>query len=217
MVSNYSRFHTVTGYLRRYTPEWIVVALGIPTLVQLFEEVHYKNLEGGVLEAPGRLLSGSVTLCVYPCRNPESAEIVDAGSFRAVPRLHHLYDYNYVIASDGDMMEWVSSEPASLAWHLGLGKLNVFYDSNRITIEGSTELAFSEDMLKRFDSYGWRTLPAIAALVARAKSGDNRPTIIRLESVIGKEANVMEGKHKEGARSALPTTRLTTAFDRAVT
>jgi hypothetical protein len=54
MVSNYSRFHTVTGYLRRYTPEWIVVALGIPTLVQLFEEVHYKNLEGGVLEAPGR-------------------------------------------------------------------------------------------------------------------------------------------------------------------
>jgi transketolase len=116
---------------------------------------------------------------------------------------HRIVDhYTYVIASDGDMMEGVSGEAASLAGHLGLGKLIVFYDSNRITIEGSTELAFSEDVLKRFESYGWRTLqasaydvPAIADLVARAKSGGERPTIIRLESVIGKGAPTMEGKH----------------------
>ncbi len=116
---------------------------------------------------------------------------------------HKIVDhYTYVIASDGDMMEGVSSEAASLAGHLGLGKLIVFYDSNHITIEGSTDLAFSEDVLKRFESYGWRTLqasaydlPAIAALVAQAKAAADRPTVIRLESIIGKGAPTMEGKH----------------------
>jgi transketolase len=116
---------------------------------------------------------------------------------------HKIVDhYTYVIASDGDMMEGVASEAASLAGHLGLGKLIVFYDSNHITIEGSTDLSFSEDVLKRFESYGWRTLqagaydlPAIAALVAQAKGAGDRPTIIRLESVIGKGAPTMEGKH----------------------
>jgi transketolase len=116
---------------------------------------------------------------------------------------HKIVDhYTYVIASDGDMMEGVSSEAASLAGHLGLGKLIVFYDSNHITIEGSTDLAFSEDVLKRFESYGWRTLqasaydlPAIAALVAQAKATADRPTVIRLESIIGKGAPTMEGKH----------------------
>jgi hypothetical protein len=93
MVSNYSRFHTVIGYLRRYTPEWIVVALGIPTLVQLFEEQHYRDLEGGVLEALGRLLAGPVTLCVYPWSNPRTGEIVDAARFRAPDRLRHLYEH----------------------------------------------------------------------------------------------------------------------------
>jgi hypothetical protein len=93
MVSNYSRFHTVTGYLRRYTPEWLVMALGLPTLVQLFEEGHYKDLEGGVLEALGRLLSGPVTLCVYPWKNPRTGETVDAASFRAPAHLRHLYEH----------------------------------------------------------------------------------------------------------------------------
>jgi hypothetical protein len=93
MVSNYSRFHTVIGYLRRYTPEWIVLALGIPTLVQLFEEEHYSDLEGGVLEALGRLLSGPVTLCVYPWKNPQTGELVDAAGFRLPDRLRHLYEH----------------------------------------------------------------------------------------------------------------------------
>ena len=64
----------------------------------------------------------------------------------------------FVLASDGDMMEGVASEASSLAGHLGLGKLIVFYDSNSITIEGSTALAFSEDVLKRYEGYGWQTL-----------------------------------------------------------
>jgi len=72
---------------------------------------------------------------------------------------HEVVDhYTYVIASDGDMMEGVSSEACSLAGHLRLSKLIVFYDDNHITIEGSTELAFSEGVADRFRAYGWHVL-----------------------------------------------------------
>ncbi len=109
----------------------------------------------------------------------------------------------YVLAGDGDMMEGVTAEAASLAGHLGLGKLIVFYDSNHITIEGKTDLAFSEDVLKRYEGYGWRTadasmydLPRITQLVADAKKAGDRPTIIRLESTIGKSAPTKAGTAK---------------------
>ena len=109
----------------------------------------------------------------------------------------------YVLASDGDMMEGVASEAASLAGHLGLGKLIVFYDSNSITIEGSTALAFSENVLKRFEGYGWRTLAGsmydiegIAAMVAEAKKSADRPTMIQLTSIIGKGAPTRAGTAK---------------------
>jgi transketolase len=111
--------------------------------------------------------------------------------------------WTYVLASDGDMMEGVASEACSLAGHLRLGKLIVFYDSNRITIEGSTDLAFSENVLARFDAYGWRTmsgsmydLEGIAGMVGRAKQAADRPTIILLESVIGKGAPTRAGTAK---------------------
>src|SRR5688572_23223285 len=69
---------------------------------------------------------------------------------------HEIVDhFVYAIASDGDLMEGVASEAASLAGHLKLGKLIYFWDDNDITIEGSTSLAFTEDVLKRFDAYGW--------------------------------------------------------------
>ncbi|MEE9256135.1 MAG: transketolase [bacterium] len=69
---------------------------------------------------------------------------------------HGIVDHRtYVFASDGDLLEGASHEAASLAGHLGLGKLIVLYDDNRITIEGSTDLAYSEDVAKRFESYGW--------------------------------------------------------------
>ncbi|HUI70440.1 MAG TPA: TonB-dependent receptor [Spirochaetia bacterium] len=91
MVSNYSRFHNVTSYLRRYTHERIVMVLGIPTLQQLFDEEHYRDLEGGVLEALGRLMRGPVTLYVYPWKNSETGEVVTAQTFEPHRALRHLY------------------------------------------------------------------------------------------------------------------------------
>jgi transketolase len=102
----------------------------------------------------------------------------------------------WVIASDGDMMEGVSSEAASLAGHLGLGRLTVIYDDNHITIEGNTDLSFSENVAQRFESYGWRTLRvdngndlvAIDAALARAGTSEDRPTLIVLRTIIGDPA-----------------------------
>jgi len=98
----------------------------------------------------------------------------------------------YAICSDGDLMEGVSSEAASVAGHLKLGKLIYFWDDNNITIEGSTDLAFTEDVLARFAAYGWHTdriddandLDAIDAAIRRAKD-DPRPSMIGVKSVIG--------------------------------
>ena len=130
------------------------------------------------------------------------AERVLAAKFNTATRA--VIDHStYVLASDGDMMEGVASEACSLAGHLGLGKLVVFYDSNRITIEGSTELAFSENVLKRFEGYGWQALsgdmydmPGIMSMVEQAKRTADRPTIILLKSVIGKGAPTRAGTAK---------------------
>lgn len=110
--------------------------------------------------------------------------------------------YTYVLAGDGCLMEGVSSEAASLAGHLQLGKLIVFYDSNGITIEGSTDIAFTEDVQKRFEAYGWQTLSGsaydysqIAGLVEKAKEDKNRPALIKLDSVIGYGAPTKAGTH----------------------
>jgi transketolase len=103
--------------------------------------------------------------------------------------------YTYVLAGDGCLQEGVSGEAASLAGHLGLGKLIVFYDSNKITIDGSTDLAFTEDTAKRYEAYGWQVLRGsmyrfeeIARLTAQAKAETGKPSLIILTSIIGKGA-----------------------------
>ncbi len=130
------------------------------------------------------------------------AERVLAARFNT-PQHAVIDHYTYVLASDGDMMEGVASEAASIAGHLGLSKLIAFYDSNRITIEGGTDLAFSEDVLRRYSGYGWQTLSSsaydvetITKHIETAKSTKDRPTIIRLESVIGKGAPTKAGTSK---------------------
>ena len=101
--------------------------------------------------------------------------------------------YIYAIVSDGDLMEGVASEAASLAGHLKLGKLIYLYDDNRVTIEGFTDLAFSENVPKRFEAYGWHTstvedgndLAAIDAAVRDAQSVGDRPSLISVKTIIG--------------------------------
>lgn len=105
-----------------------------------------------------------------------------------------LIDHNiYAIVSDGDLMEGVASEAASLAGHLKLGKLIYLYDDNKVTIEGFTDLAFSEDVPKRFEAYGWHTvtvedgndLEAIEAAVREAQSVGTKPSLISVKTTIG--------------------------------
>ncbi len=102
----------------------------------------------------------------------------------------------WVFASDGDLMEGVASEACSLAGHLGLGKLGIVYDDNRITIDGETSLAFSEDVASRFAGYGWRVLRvddgndlvAIDRAFADMRGATDRPTLLILHTVIADPA-----------------------------
>ena len=100
--------------------------------------------------------------------------------------------YVYSICSDGDLMEGISSEAASIAGHLGLGNLIYFYDDNNISIEGETRLSFSEDVKKRFEGFGWHVLTidghdraAIRKAIRRAHKETARPTLIACRTVIG--------------------------------
>lgn len=111
--------------------------------------------------------------------------------------------YTYALVGDGDLMEGVSYEASSLAGHLGLGKLVVFFDSNGITIEGSTKLCFTEDIKKRFRACNWRVLQGSAYDIKRiirlsrtAKQETHRPTLIIMSSMIAKGSATLAGSHK---------------------
>ncbi|MGC8595261.1 MAG: transketolase [Candidatus Kryptoniota bacterium] len=101
--------------------------------------------------------------------------------------------YTYVLAGDGDIMEGISAEAASLAGHLKLGKLIVFYDDNHITIEGNTNLALSEDVLRRFQAYGWHTeyiadgndIDSIEKVIMSARAESGKPSLIAVRTHIG--------------------------------
>jgi transketolase len=107
---------------------------------------------------------------------------------------HEVVDHHtWVLASDGDLMEGVASEACSLAGHLGLGKLNVLYDQNHITLSGTTSLTFTEDVAARFAAYGWHVqqvadgndLAAIDAALAAARAVTQQPSIILVRTIIG--------------------------------
>lgn len=112
--------------------------------------------------------------------------------------------YTFVLGGDGCMMEGITSEAMSLAGTLGLGKLIVLYDSNKISIEGSTDIAFTEDVKKRFEAFGFQTLVVedgndlaeIGAAIEAAKADLSRPTMITVKTKIG------FGSPREGMASA---------------
>lgn len=109
--------------------------------------------------------------------------------------------YTYVLCGDGCLQEGVASEAASLAGTMGLSKLILLYDCNHITIEGSTDVAFTENVMKRFEAYGWDVAEvkdgndpdAIAAAIAAAKKTD-RPSLIQIDTQIGYGAPNKQGK-----------------------
>jgi transketolase len=119
---------------------------------------------------------------------------------------HEIVDhYTYVLASDGDMMEGVQSEAASLAGHLRLHKLVVLYDDNHVTIEGHTPLTFSEDVKARFEAYRWdvqevgdgNDIEAVTAAIERARRQLERPSLIAVRTQIG-----YGSPHKQDTSSA---------------
>ena len=112
--------------------------------------------------------------------------------------------YTYVIAGDGDLQEGVTSEAASLAGHQELGNLIAIYDSNQISIEDDTDIAYSENVRQRYEAYGWQVLevdwrtgndmsadgyredlPALYSAIENAKAESGKPTLIILKTIIG--------------------------------
>ena len=117
---------------------------------------------------------------------------------------HNIVDhYTYAIVTDGDLMEGISSETGSLAGHLKLGKLIYLYDNNHISIEGSTDIAFTEDRAKRFEAFGWQVLfvkdgndvELIDEKIKEAKK-DPRPSIIICDTQIGYGLPTKQGTKK---------------------
>src|ERR1700743_786855 len=139
-------------------------------------EVTTGPLGQGLAMSIGRAMAGKHVPAGY---NKPGLDIVD----------HH----TYVLCGDGDLMEGVSHEAASLAGTLGLGKLIVFYDDNLISLDGPTELSFTEDVTKRFEAYHWHVqhvadgndLVAIEAAILAAKAETTKPSLIRVRTVIG--------------------------------
>ncbi len=118
---------------------------------------------------------------------------------------HKVVDhYTYAITGDGCLMEGLSSEASSLAGTLKLGKLIVMYDKNNITIEGDTDLAFTEDVAKRYEAYGWHVitvedgntdLDSIDKAIAAAKAVTDKPSMIIVKTLIGYGCPPMQGDH----------------------
>lgn len=122
------------------------------------------------------------------------AESIEAAKFNTAE--HKIVDhYTYALCGEGCLEEGVSSEVSSFAGHNKLGKLIVFYDQNKISIDGSTDITFTEDIGKRYEAYGWQVLKGdmydvegLLKLIEEAKKCSDKPSLIMLKSVIGKFA-----------------------------
>lgn len=145
------------------------------------------GLTAGVETSTGPLGQGFATACGMAMAEAHLAAMLNTSDHRVIDHR------TYVLCSDGDLMEGISSEAASLAGSLKLGKLIVLYDDNDISIEGSTELAFTENVSLRFEAYGWHVLEvpdgndrdAVSRALDEAKSRDDRPSLIRVKTRIG--------------------------------
>jgi hypothetical protein len=93
LISKYGEYHRLAGYLFRYTKKMIGIALGVPSLRELFEEKYYADLEGGILESFGRLFKNALKIYAYPLQEPATGAIITAANLRVAPHLQHLHAY----------------------------------------------------------------------------------------------------------------------------
>jgi transketolase len=148
---------------------------------------HPENVAtSGVEMATGPLGQGISTAVGMAIAEAHLAAVFNRPDF---PIVDH---YTYGICSDGDLMEGVAQEACSLAGHLRLGKLIFLYDDNNITIDGRTDLAYTEDVTKKFEALGWQVLAcdgmdidAVDRCLTEAKANTERPTLIRARTIIG--------------------------------
>ena len=108
LISKYGEYHRLAAYLFRYTKKMIGIALGVPSLRELFEEKYYADLEGGILESFGRLFKNALKVYAYPLLDPATGAIITAGNLRVAPHLRHLHAYlveNHFIQSIRDYNE----------------------------------------------------------------------------------------------------------------
>jgi transketolase len=121
---------------------------------------------------------------------------------------HTIVDhYTYAIVSDGDLMEGLSAEAASIAGTWGLGKLIYLYDSNAVTLDGKADMIFTEDVQQRYEAYGWQTLtvndgnnPAeVAAALTEARADTTRPTLVTVKTIIGSAAPISKAQTRRMA------------------
>jgi len=148
-------------------------------------EVHLTEAVEVTTGPLGQGISNAVGLAI--------AEAQLAATFNK-PGFDVIDNYTFVIVGDGCLQEGVSAEASSLAGHLGLGKLIVLYDDNQIQIDGNTDLAFTEDVLKRSEAYGWHTLSvqdgdsnihSVQQAIEVAKSVKDKPSLIKVKTTIG--------------------------------
>src|SRR3954447_5368612 len=167
--------------------------------VKLSDIEHFRQLDSRAAGHPEYRWTSGVETTTGPLGQGVATSVGMAIASKSLSATYNcpgfeLFDWNvYVIASDGDMMEGVSYEGASLAGHLGLANLCWIYDNNRITIDGSPDLAFSDDVASRFMAQGWNVTRVgdanDADMLRRAlesfESTDDRPTLIIVDSHIG--------------------------------
>jgi transketolase len=158
---------------------------------------------GGIETTTGPLGQGIANTVGMAIAEAHLGAVYNRGDFNIIDH------YTYAICGDGDLMEGISHEAASLAGHLGLGKLIWFYDDNHISIEGETELAYSDAVQKRFEGYHWHVinvgdnannLTELAAAIQEAQAVTDKPSLIIIRSHIGYGSpNLQDSEKAHGA------------------
>jgi transketolase len=192
-LKQFRQFGSLTpGHPENFVTPGVEVATGKSTIFAL----RYILIMFRVFLGPlGQGISNAVGLAIA------EAHLAAEFNKQGFPIVDH---YTYVLCGDGCLQEGISSEACSLAGHLGLGKLIVCYDDNRITIDGDTSLSFTEDVNMRYEAYGWHVqtvddvndLDAVRAALEAARAEVSKPSMIKIRTIIG------HGSSKEGTNHA---------------